>query len=87
MIQSTYLQIDNLLSKEQLLQIETLSKQATFDDGKKTASLAAKQVKHNLQMDMQSQSYMNLQQIILTALNQNNLFRQVPPRKASLSCK
>src|SRR5688572_11228805 len=73
--QATYLHLENLLSREQLSQITTLSAQAAFHDGKFTASDAAKEVKHNLQMDMQTQYYMQIQQVILAALNQSEVLR------------
>ena len=75
MLHATYLTIENLLNAEQLQQIKTISNQAAFDDGKKTATQAARQVKNNLQIDAQSQSAMALQQIILASLNQSSLFR------------
>ncbi|MCU0421988.1 MAG: Fe2+-dependent dioxygenase [Bacteroidia bacterium] len=70
-----YYHIEQLLSKEQLAGIEQLQTQANYLDGKLTASNAAKEVKHNLQMDMQNQSYMQIQQMLLTALNQHPLFK------------
>lgn len=75
MIQATYLHIPGLLSKEQLAQIDALSNKAAFADGRNTASAAAKEVKHNLQMDTNSQEYGMIQQHIFGALNQNVLFR------------
>lgn len=75
-INASYLHLSQLLSGEQLQQINELSKQAAYLDGKSTASSAAKLVKHNLQMDAQSQPYAMAQQIILGALNQSSLFRE-----------
>lgn len=74
-IQNTYLTIPGLLTKEQLQQIDALSARANFEDGKKTATAAAREVKNNLQMDMQSQEYGMIQQILLQALNGNMQFR------------
>lgn len=74
-IQNTYLTIPGLLNKEQLQQIDMLSARSNFEDGKKTATAAAREVKNNLQMDMQSQEYGMIQQILLQALNGNMLFR------------
>lgn len=74
-LHATYLHIENLLTEDQLRQINLLSDQAVFNDGKLTASNAAKDVKHNLQMDMQNQQYMQIQQIILAALNQSPVLR------------
>jgi PKHD-type hydroxylase len=72
---ATYFHIDRLLSNEQLQQIEQLQSQANYLDGKLTASNAAKEVKHNLQMDMQNQSYMQIQQLLIMSLNQHSLFK------------
>lgn len=74
-IQNTYLTIPGLLTKEQLQQIDALSARANFEDGKKTATAAAREVKNNLQMDMQGQEYGMIQQILLQALNGNTTFR------------
>jgi PKHD-type hydroxylase len=74
---STYLHIPGFLSAAQLNQVEQLSQQAPFEDGRKTASLAAKEVKHNLQIDPTSQQYMALQQIMFEAINQSVLLRNV----------
>ena len=75
-LQATYLHIENLLSKEHINQISSLSLQAVFNDGKLTASNAAREVKHNMQMDMQNQYYMQIQQFILAAMNQCTIFRE-----------
>ena len=72
--QATYLPIENLLSQEQLDQINTLCQQGTYTDGKLTATGPAREVKNNLQMDVQSQPYMAIQQILMAALNQSVLF-------------
>lgn len=75
-LQATYLHIENLLSKDQLGLINTLSSQAMFNDGKLTASKSAREVKNNLQMDMQNQQYMQIQQVIVAALNQSSILRE-----------
>jgi PKHD-type hydroxylase len=72
--QATYLPLENLLSQEQLHQLNTLCQQATYTDGKLTATGAAKEVKNNLQMDAQSEQFMVIQQVLMTALNQSALF-------------
>jgi PKHD-type hydroxylase len=72
---ATYFHIDRLLNNEQLQQIEQLQSQANYLDGKLTASNAAKEVKHNLQMDVQNQSYMQIQQLLIMSLNQHSLFK------------
>lgn len=72
---STYLTIPGFLNTEQLHQIEQISSRAKFDDGKNTATAAAREVKANLQMDMQTQEYNYIQQILLQAMNANIPFR------------
>lgn len=74
-LNATYLHIHQLLTSEQLAQVNQLQEKATFKDGKLTASNAAKAVKNNLQMDTQSQSYMQIQQMLIMALNQHTQFR------------
>lgn len=74
---STYVHIKQLLTPEQLTQIKQLKQTAPYLDGKQTASNAAKEVKNNLQLNQQSQQYAHIQQILLTALNQNSTFRAV----------
>lgn len=74
-LHSSYLHIKQLLTADQLHQIKLIKQQANYTDGKHSASNAAKSVKHNLQMEQQSQAYMRIQQILLMALNQNNTFR------------
>lgn len=74
--QSTYLVINNLLNQQQVEQINKLFDEDVFENGQLTASSAAKEVKNNLQMRNQSQQYLSLQQILLSALNGNQLFRQ-----------
>jgi PKHD-type hydroxylase len=76
-INSTYLHLPEFLSAAQLSGIENLSRQAAFEDGRNTASQAAREVKHNLQIDASSQQYMALQQIMFDAINQNPLLRNV----------
>jgi PKHD-type hydroxylase len=48
---------------------------APYEDGRKTASDSAREVKNNMQMNGQSSQYMGIQQILLTALNQSSIFR------------
>jgi PKHD-type hydroxylase len=73
--QSTYMVLEDLLNKFQLHQILGLSNKANYEDGRNTATDVAKEVKNNLQMNSQSAEYMNIQQTLMTALNQNALFR------------
>lgn len=72
---TTYLHIKQLLNAEQLNHISKLVESAPYEDGKNTASDAAREVKNNMQMNVQSGQYMAIQQLLLTALNQNELFR------------
>lgn len=74
-LNSSYLHIEKLLTAEQLHQINLIKQQARYTDGKQTATNAAKSVKNNLQMEQQTQPYMQIQQILLMALNQNASFR------------
>lgn len=75
-LQATYLHIENLLNAGELKQLEQLSAQVMFEDGRKTASAAAREVKNNLQVDLQNPGAMGMQQVLLNALNQNKTFRQ-----------
>jgi len=72
---TTYLHIKKLLNNTQLHDITGLIAKAPYEDGKNTASDGAREVKDNLQMDMKSSEYIGIQQILLTAINQNELFR------------
>lgn len=77
MTNSTYLHLEGFLSAAQLGQLNGLSSGAPFEDGRKTASLAAKEVKQNLQLDTSSQQYMAMQQVMFDAINQSPLLRNV----------
>lgn len=70
-----YFQIERLLNEEQLRSIDSILKEAPYEDGRNTATDSAREVKSNLQLNMQSQHYMAIQQILLQALNGNELFR------------
>ncbi|WP_158826614.1 Fe2+-dependent dioxygenase [Mucilaginibacter lacusdianchii] len=74
-LQNTYLHIPHLLDTAQLQQVDSLLANASFVDGGMTATDAAKRVKRNLQMDMQTQQYAAVHQILLTAINRNLLLR------------
>lgn len=74
-IQNTFLHLSNLLNAAELEQIGKLSEQAVYKDGKITASGAAREVKDNLQLNESDEVYMSIQQILLTALNRNTIFR------------
>ena len=66
--------IPELLTASELITIDALIANAGFVDGKLTASLAAKDVKNNLQLEAGSASLAEVQQIINTALSQSPLF-------------
>ena len=72
---SSYLSIPNFLNEGQLEQIFQFQSTAIYGDGKHTATEAAKEVKNNLQMNTECAAYSNIQQILLTAMNHNGLFR------------
>lgn len=74
-LQSIYLHIAGLLTDAQLQEIIIFSKQAAYIDGRLTAFDSARDVKNNAQMNMQSQEYGAIQQILLNAMNQNAMFR------------
>lgn len=79
MAQSTqYLHIPNLLPKELLDQIDTLMAKAKYIDGRATASMRAKEVKQNLQIDHADQSTLpQLQNMVLNAIYSNERFQKV----------
>jgi PKHD-type hydroxylase len=70
----SFLQIPSLLIKEEIESIELLISKANFVDGKLTASMAAKDVKNNLQLDANNENLSKVQQIISGALQSSPLF-------------
>jgi PKHD-type hydroxylase len=74
-IQNTFLHLSNMLDAAELGQIGKLCEQAEYQDGKITATGAAREVKENLQLSEHEQAYMSIQQLLLNALNRNALFR------------
>ena len=66
--------IPALITADELTLIDSLIAKANFVDGKLTASMAAKEVKNNLQMESNNESLAQIQQIINTALQQSPLF-------------
>ena len=66
--------IPALLTTEELLQIDSIIRDAEFIDGKLTATLAAKEVKNNFQMADGNENVGNIQTIINVALKQSPLF-------------
>lgn len=68
--------VPQLLKPEELLKIDFLFEKSQFVDGSKTASLAAKSVKNNLQIDTNDYEILpQLQSIILQALETSPLFQ------------
>jgi PKHD-type hydroxylase len=66
--------IPALLTQEELLTIDTLVAKAQFTDGKLTASLAAREVKQNEQIESGNEQLDAIQKIISAALKQSPLF-------------
>ena len=79
--------IPSLLKPEELVTLEQLISQATFVDGKATASMAAKAVKNNLQLEAGATENMTDIQDLLTKAIQSSPFFQVaaqPKKNISL---
>jgi PKHD-type hydroxylase len=66
--------IPQLLTSAELITIDALIDKANFVDGKLTATLAAKDVKNNLQIEANSENLAEIQKIINAALAQSPLF-------------
>lgn len=69
-----FLQIPALLKAEELAEIENLTADAAFVDGKLTASLSARDVKNNWQMDADDEAAAKVQAIFENALKTSPLF-------------
>jgi PKHD-type hydroxylase len=69
-----FLQIPSLLKPEEIHTIEQAVATASFADGKLTASMAAKEVKNNLQLDKNDQALATVQDIVTIALQTSPLF-------------
>ncbi len=69
-----FLHIPSLLTEAELKAIDERTGNAIFVDGKLTASMAAKEVKNNLQMQTDEKGLQDLQAILLGALQQSPLF-------------
>lgn len=73
---SSVLQISNLLSTAQLQRIDALLEKIPFEDGKKTASGAAKEAKSNMQASATDDpSKREVQQIVFSAIAGNPLIQ------------
>ena len=66
--------IPELLTATELIAIDALITKADFVDGKLTATLAAKDVKNNLQIEANNENLAGIQKIISAALAQSPLF-------------
>jgi PKHD-type hydroxylase len=66
--------IPSLLTQDELIVVDNLITASNFIDGKLTASMAAKEVKNNLQLDANAESLAQINTIINTALQQSPLF-------------
>lgn len=66
--------IPGLLTATELIAIDALIEKAGFVDGKLTASMAAKEVKNNLQIEADNENLTGIQKIISAALGQSPLF-------------
>lgn len=66
--------IPALLTAEELITIDALIAASQFADGKLTASMAAKEVKNNLQLEAGNEKLAAIQNIISAALQQSPLF-------------
>lgn len=69
-----FLQIPALLKPEEIAEIENLAAEANFVDGKMTASLGAKDVKNNWQMDAEGEALTKIRAILNEAVKQSPLF-------------
>ncbi|HEX2666963.1 MAG TPA: Fe2+-dependent dioxygenase [Gammaproteobacteria bacterium] len=76
------LKIEGLLSAAELAQLRTQLADVKFEDGRTTAGVAVRDVKHNLQSAAQDQALAGPQQLLAAALVRNELFSQwVLPRR------
>lgn len=70
-----FIQLPALLKEEELVRIESLVSKASFVDGKMTASLAAKAVKENRQIDPKDAILQEIHEVLNGALQRNALFQ------------
>lgn len=69
-----FLQIPGLLNEAEIGKLESLVANSAFADGKLTASMAAKEVKHNLQMEAGQDNLVMIRDILTAALKASPLF-------------
>lgn len=70
-----YTTIDNVLTPDELARIRLLAGRALFEDGRKTASGLAREVKHNEQMASGDSAGAEVANILTNALLKNNTLR------------
>lgn len=78
--------IPALLKAEEITAIEKLIDEAAFADGKETASMAAKEVKNNLQLDTSSAAYAHVLAIITNAIHSSPYFQIAAQPKTVHPC-
>lgn len=62
---SSYLGIPDFLNTQQLAQISQVQANASYDDGKYTATDGEKEIKNNLQMNTGCMAYSTIQQVLV----------------------
>jgi PKHD-type hydroxylase len=67
--------LDDILTPAELTSLNNTLAEANFVDGKTTAGWHAKLVKHNTQLDKQSEHLPSLQEIVKTALNRHGVLQ------------
>lgn len=68
--------IDNLLDQQRLKLVREMLADANFVDGKLSAGMEAKQVKNNEELSLQSPLHQRLNQIVMGALIQNEIYQK-----------
>jgi PKHD-type hydroxylase len=67
--------IPALLKAEEMRSIDKLITESTFNDGKETASMAAKEVKNNFQLDPSNKAYKDILDILTNAIQTSPYFQ------------
>lgn len=67
--------IPSLLKPEELITLEVLIQKANFVDGKATASMAAKEVKNNQQLDSSAEVMSSIQQLLNSVVQSSPFFQ------------
>lgn len=79
-------EIDWILTTEQLATLQNLIDQAEFLDGKLTAGTFARSVKHNQQLDSSTEISKRIRQLIHQAVEENLLFRSLAQPRVIRPC-